>query len=89
MVGSAGLLGGSVGVMRGLRVLKMKNFLNLKSFKNPVKRSDIITNLVTNVRETSAKCSTFGTYDLKYNKGLSQKKSFHFRMRRKQTFSFV
>jgi len=59
MVGGAGLVGGGIGVLRGMRMLHRKQFLNFATLRHPIKRSEIITNIVNNVRDSSCKCSTF------------------------------
>ena len=59
-VGSAALTGGFFGLLSAGAVLKQRKFLNLKSFKHPVKRSEIITAIVNNCRLRSGQFGSFG-----------------------------
>ena len=59
-VGSAALAGGFFGLLSAGAVLKQRKFLNLKSFKHPVKRSEIITAIVNNCRLRSGQFGSFG-----------------------------
>jgi len=59
MVGSAALVGGGVGILSGMRLLHRRNFLNFATLRHPIKRSELITNIVTAVREKSAQFSSF------------------------------
>ena len=60
MVGSAGLIGGAVGMIGGLSVLKRQNFLTIAALRHPIKRSETITKLVSNVRDRSGQYGSFG-----------------------------
>lgn len=60
MVGTAGLTGGAFGMIGGLSMLRRKQFLNISTLRHPIKRSELITNIVTNVRNSSAQFSSFG-----------------------------
>ena len=59
-VGSAALAGGFFGLLSAGAVLRQRKFLNLKSFKHPVKRSEIITAIVNNCRLRSGQFGSFG-----------------------------
>jgi len=59
MVGSAGLIGGAVGMIGGLSVLKRQNFLTIAALRHPIKRSETITKLVSNVRDRSGQYGSF------------------------------
>ena len=54
-------------------VLKQRKFLNLKSFKHPVKRSEIITAIVNNCRLRSGQ---FGSFGESFHKKLSRNPYF-------------
>jgi hypothetical protein len=60
MVGTAGLTGGAMGMIQGMKMLHRKQFLNISTLRHPIKRSELITNIVSNVRNWSAKYSSFG-----------------------------
>ena len=60
--GASCLVGGMVGVFGAARILNQRRFLNLASVRHPVKRSEIVTQIVQSVRVRAGQFGGFGEF---------------------------
>jgi len=60
--GASCLVGGMVGVFGAARILNQRRFLNLASVRHPVKRSEIVTQIVQSVRVRAGQFGGFGCW---------------------------